>query len=130
MVSDKKAGLGSKLNHGLVTESPSDRERQADQRDPRSTPPRQREPKGGHNDSEVKRKLAAAIVLQSLKDLCLSEDYDFEIADWSKTKRFSDLCDVAMINPGKVKSLIERLNSFPQRIRSDYMKKKIKEGLG
>jgi hypothetical protein len=127
MVQDKKARLGPEFDNGLASKDSGDRERPADQRDTRISSSRQRESESEDYNLKSKSRLASAIILQSLKDLCAGNPKEeAEIKEWASSDSFVDVCKSASMNYELVRDLMQELCDIPKRIRRDILLNRLK----
>ena len=128
MVQDKKAGPRPKPDNGSTPEGRSDPERPADKRDTRIARSGQREPEGFRRDRKARGKLAAAVIIQSLKDMCQDSDAgEIDILNWSSTESFETICESAGMDSSEVRSLVEELHELPIRIRRNFLISRIQK---
>jgi len=122
MVQDKKARPRPKPDHGSTPKGRGNPERPADQRDTRITRSGQGESEGFNRDRKARGKLAAAVIIQSLKDMCQDSDAgEIDILNWSSTESFETICESAGMDSSEVRSLVEELHELPIRIRRDFL---------
>lgn len=129
MVQIEKARPRSEFDHGLAAENSGDQERQADQGDSCDSSVGQGESQVKHRDLPAFRRLAAAIILQALKDLCATDKHDKEIIEWSNTRAFDFHCEGAGIDQDMVLDMIDSLYELPVRLRRDVMTKNLSKRL-
>ena len=125
MVQIKETRSRSEPDHGFASENWRDQERQTDQGDSCNSPIGQGKSKSKHRDIPAFKRLAAAIILQALKDLCATDKHDEEIMQWSSTRAFDFHCEGAGIDQDMVLDMIDTLYELPVRLRRDVMTKNL-----
>ena len=127
MVQNKKTRSRPKPDNGSPSKGRSDPERPADKRDTRISRPRQGGAQSFNSNRKAGGRLAAAVILQSLKDMCQGSDAgEDEILDWSSSDSFETVCKSAGMDAGMVRELIKEMHGLPYRVRKDFLISRIR----